>query len=565
MGKKGYDFIIIGSGSAGSVVANRLSADPAVSVLLLEAGGHANSFWLRLPVGYFRSIYDTRFSRQFKTEPCDGVAGRSIDCPRGRVVGGSSSINGLIFIRGQHQDFDDWENAGATGWSYLDVLPHFRKMEGYQGRPSQHRGSHGEYSVSDLRNHHPYCTAWIEAARAYGLPDNPDFNGETTYGVGAYQLALDGRWRESAATAFLKPVLKRPNLTLLTDAHVTRLLFSGSRAIGVEWSRKGQLEKACADSEVIVSAGAIQSPQILQLSGIGDAAKLKNLGISVLQDLPEVGANLQDHLQMRTIVRLNEKKSFNDDVRNPLKLAQMGAQWLFHASGPLTVGAGQVGGAASTKYAVDGRPDVQLFVMPLSVDKPGEPLHRYSGFTTSVWQCHPESRGSVDIVSADPMVSPQITPNYLEAGLDQQVLVEGIKMVRDIAHQPEFRKLWNEEVIPGASAGTDEQILDAARRMAGTVYHWVGTCRMGSDVGAVVDPELRVNGIDNLRIIDASVMPKITSANTNAPTLMIGHKGADLVLARHSTQGQAARAAQAVNYRNPNLNMELSHGQFSGS
>ncbi|WP_120632581.1 GMC family oxidoreductase [Ruegeria sp. EL01] len=525
-----YDYIIVGAGTAGATLAARLSENPTCNVLVLEGGGSDRNLWLKLPVGYYKSIYNTTFSHLYRSEPDQGINGRKMDCPRGRVIGGSSSINGLIYIRGQHEDFDDWAKLGADGWDYESVLPHFRSLETYAGEPSQFRGSYGPLHVSDLRNKNAACDAWLDAAQASGLPRNADFNGETTHGIGGYQLTLRGRWRDSSATAFLKPAMKRANLTVKLRAHVTGITFEGRRATGVSFRQNGQDHTVNATTEVILCGGAVQTPQLLQLSGIGPVDLLKEHGINLRHAAPEVGENLQDHIQMRTIVELSQRGvSLNDHVRNPFRLAQMGLDWLINGAGPLSVGAGQVGGAIKTKYAKDDRPDVQLFVMPLSVDKPGKPLHKYPGFTTSFWQCHPESRGQIQIGTTDPFADPKIRMNYFGVQHDLDVTLEGLKVVREIYQQPEFRELWSREVIPGNTHRTDEDLKTAIRANATTVYHLVGTCRMGKDETAVVDPNLRVQGVEGLRVVDASVMPRIPSANTNSATYMIAEKAAQMI------------------------------------
>ncbi|MGI9476300.1 MAG: GMC family oxidoreductase [Hyphomicrobiaceae bacterium] len=526
-----FDYIIVGAGSAGCVLANRLSEDPGNRVLLLEAGGPDNNPWIHIPVGYFKTMHNPETDWCYRTEPDPNLAGRSLDWPRGKTLGGSSSINGLLYIRGHCSDFDHWRQLGNAGWNFENVLPYFKRSEDQERGGDDFHGEGGPLGVSNMRIEREICDRFIEAAAEVGIPKRDDFNGAEMEGAGYFQLTARGGRRCSTAVGYLHPVKHRKNLHIATKAHTKHVLFDGNRATGIAFDRDGVPQTAMAAREVILAAGAIGSPQILMLSGIGPAGHLKDNGIDVQADLSGVGANLQDHLQTRMVFKTSKPITLNDQLRNPLRKVAMGVEYALTRRGPLSMGASQACAFVRSRPELEA-PDIQFHVQPLSADKPGEGTHKFSAFTSSTCQLRPESRGHIELKSADPHDHPAIHPNYLDTELDRWTTIEGIKISRKIMGAPAMASVIASEHLPGSHVQTDDELLTAAREISQTIYHPVGTCKMGHDDAAVVDDQLRVHGIAGLRVVDASIMPTLTSGNTNAPTIMIAEKASDMILGR---------------------------------
>jgi choline dehydrogenase len=524
-----FDYVIVGAGSAGCVLANRLSADGRNSVLLLEAGPKDSNLWIHVPLGYAKLFKDKSVNWMYQTEPEPGLGGRQVFQPRGKVLGGSSSINGLLYVRGQHEDYDRWRQHGNAGWGYEDVLPYFKKAENQQRGADTYHGVGGPLPVSDWRHADPLSEAFVVAATETGIPTNPDFNGATQEGAGFFQTTTRRGRRASTAFSYLRPARGRGNLHVETDALAQRILFEGRRARAVEYRQGSSLRTVRARKEILVSGGAYNSPQLLQLSGVGPAELLKQHGIEIVLDAPGVGNDLQDHMQVRLVMRCAQRVTLNDIVNHPVRRVMAGVQYAALRKGPLTIAAGTSGAFFKTNPRL-ASPDIQIHFLPFSTDKMGEKLHSFSGFSASVCQLRPESRGSLRIKSADPTVPPEIRINYLATETDRAAFIEGLKVLRKILSAPALKPYVAEEVAPGPKISSDEELLSFCRRTGSTVYHPTSTCRMGNDPLAVVDQRLRLRGIEGLRVVDASVMPDLMSGNTNAPTIMIAEKASDMIL-----------------------------------
>jgi len=532
-----FDYIVVGAGSAGCVLAARLSEDPSTRVLLLEAGPADRSLWIHLPIGYGKTMWNPTYNWCFHTDAEPNMNGRRIYWPRGKTLGGSSSINGLIYIRGQREDFDHWAALGNAGWSYDEVLPYFIKAEGNQRGANPLHGGDGPLKVSDIGERHELIEAFIGGAQQIGTSSvarTDDFNGVRQEGAGYFQLNTWKGWRCSTAKAYLAPARKRSNLRIETEAMAAGIEFDGARASGVRYRQGGVMKAASASAEVLLAAGAIQSPQLLQLSGIGAEPLLREHGITPRQVLPGVGENLQDHLQMRLIFECAKPVTTNDQLNSWFGQFKLGLQWLLFRSGPLAVGINQGGCFMRALQDEAGQPvaatpDIQFHVATLSADMAGGKVHPFSGFTLSVCQLRPESRGHIRIRSTDPFEPPAMQPNYLSTDLDRRTAVAAVKAARAIAAAPAMQPYVKREVKPGPEAGDDVSLLAFCRDLGATIFHPSGTCRMGHDAMAVLDQRLRVHGVQGLRVIDCSAMPTLVSGNTNAAAVMMAEKASDMI------------------------------------
>ncbi|WP_426150942.1 GMC family oxidoreductase [Pseudomonas sp. DC3000-4b1] len=544
--QESYDYIIVGAGPAGSLLANRLSADPCCRVLLLEAGRPDNYAWIHIPVGYLFCIGNPRTDWCFKTQPQTGLAGRTLNYPRGKVLGGCSSINGMIYMRGQALDYDNWAAAGNEGWSWQDVLPLFKKTERHMGGENAWHGAEGEWRVEHQRYRWPILDAFRAAAEQSGIAPVDDFNRGDNEGCGYFQVNQKAGVRWNASKAFLKPILSRPNLRVLTQVTVDNVLLEAGRAIGVSAVWLGARHVFKARREVILTAGSIGSPAILQRSGIGPRSLLERLNIPVRVDAREVGGNLQDHLQLRLIYQVSNVRTLNQVANSLWGKCGMGLRYLYDRSGPLAMAPSQLGAFVRSD---PGQPsaNLQYHIQPLSLDRFGEPLHRFPAFTASVCNLRPKSRGRVEITSADPSHAPSIDPNYLSHPDDLKVAADAVRLTRRIVQAPALQPYAPKEYLPGAELSTEDDLQKAAGAIGTTIFHPAGTCRMGPDVASVVDPQLRVRGVRGLRVADASIMPAIVSGNTCTPTLMIAEKAAQLLMqAKPEGLASAPRGAREV-------------------